>query len=159
MGWKWRVKEFEELSHYLPGATEQNQGSPHHDSRPSGRDSISGLIECKQRTSVTRNFGVWGTFPCYLFFGWKCVFKYQYRSVNQHPENLSKLSYSTVTRGHVVLVVLSTSYFITKEATYEVVGSLHQGSGAEKLPAGGRSPPGKRHRKLSQTFKSSTSYF
>jgi len=69
MNWKWRVKEFGELSHFSPGATEQNQGSPHHDSRSSGRDLISGLIEYKQRTSVTTNFGVWDTFPV-LFIFW-----------------------------------------------------------------------------------------
>jgi hypothetical protein len=49
MNWKWRVKESEELSHYLPGATEQNHGSPHHDSRSSDRDLIPGHIECKKK--------------------------------------------------------------------------------------------------------------
>ena len=52
MNWEWRIKEFEELSHYLPGATEQNHGSPHHDSRSSGRDLISGLTEYKKKRVV-----------------------------------------------------------------------------------------------------------
>jgi len=43
MNSKWRVKEFEELSHYLPSATEQNHGSPHHDSQSSDRDLVPGI--------------------------------------------------------------------------------------------------------------------
>jgi hypothetical protein len=54
MNWKCRVKEFEELFHYLPGATEQNHGSPHRDSRSSGRDLIQGLIEYKRERERDR---------------------------------------------------------------------------------------------------------